>query len=69
VRGFPSGPLRRVFALFAETGPGTETAKRLQAEGVASKSGRPLDRGDVYKILNLRTYVGEVVHKGQVYPG
>lgn len=61
--------VRRVFELFVETGSGTETAKRLQAEGVASKSGRPLDKGDVYKILNLRTYVGEVEHKGQVYPG
>ena len=61
--------IRRVFELFAETGSGTETAKRLQAEGVTSKSGRPLDKGDVYKILNLRTYVGEVVHKGQVYAG
>ncbi|WP_431266963.1 recombinase family protein [Dankookia sp. P2] len=61
--------VRRVFELFAETGSGTETAKRLQAESVTSKSGRPLDKGDVYKILNLRTYVGEVEHKGKVYPG
>ncbi|TDH60796.1 recombinase family protein [Dankookia rubra] len=61
--------IRRVFELFAETGSGTETAKRLQAEGMTSKSGRPLDKGDVYKILNLRTYVGEVVHKEQVYAG
>ncbi|MGG5821923.1 recombinase family protein, partial [Falsiroseomonas sp. HW251] len=36
---------------------------------VAAKSGRPLDKGDVYKILNLRTYIGEVTHKGNVYPG
>jgi hypothetical protein len=60
---------RRVFELFVETGSGTETARRLQAEGVTSKSGRPLDKGDVYKLLNLRTYVGDVSHKGQVYPG
>jgi hypothetical protein len=30
---------------------------------------RPLDKGDVYKLLNLRTYVGEVEHKGKVYAG
>ncbi|MGK7865591.1 recombinase family protein [Falsiroseomonas sp. E2-1-a4] len=30
---------------------------------------RPLDKGDVYKLLNNRTYVGEAAHKGQVYPG
>ena len=61
--------VRRVFELFVETGSGVETVRRLQAEGVTSKSGRPLDKGDVYKLLNLRTYVGEVAHKGQVYPG
>ncbi len=59
----------RVFELFVETGSGTEAARRLQAEGVTSKSGRLLNKGDVYKLLNLRTYVGEVEHKGQVYPG
>jgi hypothetical protein len=64
-----AGRVRRVFELFAETGSGTEAAKRLQAEGVASKSGRPLDRGDVYKLLHNRTYIGEVSHKGQVYSG
>jgi Recombinase len=36
---------------------------------VAAKSGRPLNRGDVYKLLNNRTYLGEVAHKGQVFPG
>ena len=28
-----------------------------------------IDKGDIYKLLNNRTYVGEAVHKGQVYPG
>jgi DNA invertase Pin-like site-specific DNA recombinase len=61
--------VRRVFALFVETGSGVETVRRLQAEGVTAKSGRSLDKGDVYKFLNLRTYIGEVEHKGMVYPG
>ncbi len=61
--------VRRVFETFVETGSGIETARRLQAEGATSKSGRPLDKGDVYKLLNNRTYVGEAAHKGQVYPG
>ena len=61
--------VRRVFELFVETGSGVETVRRLQAEGVTSKTGRPLDKGDVYKILNLRTYIGEVTHKGNVYRG
>jgi DNA invertase Pin-like site-specific DNA recombinase len=61
--------IRRVFELFVETESGTGTARRLQAENVTSRSGRLLDKGDVYKLLNLRTYVGEVTHKGQTYPG
>jgi DNA invertase Pin-like site-specific DNA recombinase len=61
--------VRRVFELFVETGSGVETVRRLQAEGVTAKSGRPLDKGDVYKILHLRTYIGEVTHKGNVYRG
>jgi len=61
--------VRRVFELFVETCSGVETVHRLQAEGVTAKSGRSLDKGDVYKILHLRTYVGEVEHKGNVYRG
>jgi DNA invertase Pin-like site-specific DNA recombinase len=59
----------QVFELFVETGSGIETVKRLRAEGTTSKSGRPLDKGDVYKLLNNWTYVGDAAHKGQVYPG
>ena len=61
--------VRRVFALFVETGSGVETVRRLQAEGVTAKSGRPLGKGDVYKLLNQRTYIGEVAHKGNIYRG
>ena len=41
----------------------------LRAEGVTTKRGKPINKGDIYKLLNNRTYVGEVVHKGNVYPG
>ncbi len=61
--------VRRVFELFAETGSGVEAVRRLREEDVTAKSGRALDKGDVYKLLNNRTYAGEVAHKGQVYPG
>ncbi len=61
--------VRRVFEGFVETGSGTALAKQLQHEKLTSKTGRLLDKGDVYKLLNNRTYVGEVTHKGQVYAG
>jgi DNA invertase Pin-like site-specific DNA recombinase len=61
--------VRRVFEVFAETGSGAETVRRLRDEGVVAKSGRPLNKGDAYKLLNNRTYVGEVAHKGKAYDG
>ncbi|HRQ72508.1 MAG TPA: recombinase family protein, partial [Phycisphaerales bacterium] len=42
--------VRRVFALFAETGSGIETVRRCRAEGITTRSGRLIDKGDVYKI-------------------
>ena len=61
--------VRRVFSGFAELQSGTELAQALQRERLTSKSGRLLNKGDVYKLLHNRTYVGEAAHKGQVYPG
>ena len=61
--------VRRVFGGFVEIGSGTALARQLQQEGLTSKTGRLLDKGDIYKLLNNRTYVGEVAHKGQVYAG
>lgn len=61
--------VRRVFEGFVELGSGTALAKLLQHEGVASKTGRLLNKGDVYKLLNNHTYVGEAAHKGQVFAG
>ncbi|HEY8613248.1 MAG TPA: recombinase family protein, partial [Roseomonas sp.] len=61
--------VRRVFTAFLNTQSGTETARLLQAESRTSRSGRLLDKGDVYKLLNNGTYVGEAAHKGKVYPG
>jgi DNA invertase Pin-like site-specific DNA recombinase len=64
-----AGTVCRVFELFLQTRSGTGTARQLQAEGRTSKTGRLLNKGDVYKLLNNRTYVGEAAHKGKVYPG
>jgi hypothetical protein len=36
---------------------------------VRTKTGRPIDKGYIYKVLNNRTYLGEATHKGQVYVG
>jgi DNA invertase Pin-like site-specific DNA recombinase len=61
--------IRRVFEGFAAIGSATKLVKKLQAERVTTKRCRLIDKGDVYKLLNARVYLGEVVHKGNVYPG
>ena len=61
--------VRRVFQGFVEIGSGTKLTQVLRAEGVTTKRGKPINKGDIYKLLNSRTLIGEVVHKGNVYPG
>ncbi|MBW8270343.1 recombinase family protein [Caldovatus aquaticus] len=61
--------VRRVFERFAELGSATRLLPVLRAEGLVTKTGRPFDKGAVYKLLVNRTYLGEAVHKGKSYPG
>jgi DNA invertase Pin-like site-specific DNA recombinase len=61
--------VRRVFERFAELGSATRLLPVLRAEGLVTKTGRPFDKGAVYKLLVNRTYLGEAVHKGKAYPG
>ena len=61
--------VRRVFEGFAETGSATKLLPVLRQEGILTKTGRPFDKGAVYKLLTNRVYLGEAVHKGQSLPG
>ena len=61
--------VRMIFRRFIEKGSATVLAKALKQEGLTKKSGKPIDKGFLYKLLNSRTYIGDVVHKGDVYPG
>jgi hypothetical protein len=61
--------VRRVFEGFATIGSATRLVPVLRAEGVLTKTGRPFDKGSLYRLLNNRTYLGEVTHQGKVYPG
>jgi hypothetical protein len=44
-------------------------ARALRAEGITGKQGKLVDKGNLYRLLNNRVYVGEAVHKGTAYPG
>jgi hypothetical protein len=61
--------VRRVFDGFAEVGSATALTRLLRAEGITTKRGKPINKGDIYKLLNNRTYAGEAVHKGNSYAG
>ena len=43
----------------------TKLTQVLRSDGVTTKTGRPIDKGYIYKLLNNRTYVGEVDAQGQ----
>ncbi len=61
--------VRIIFELFARSTSTTAVMRELNARGVRSKHGRPIDRRVLYKLLQNRIYRGEIVHKGTVYPG
>jgi site-specific DNA recombinase len=71
--------VRHIFRRFLQLGSGTKLVRELKAKRRSTKSwttqggrrreGRPFGKGTVYKLLNNRVYLGEIVHKGNAYPG
>jgi site-specific DNA recombinase len=47
---------------------GIRSKQRVSAKGVATGD-QPFSRGAMFHLLQNRVYVGEIVHKGQCYPG
>src|SRR5437016_4046727 len=61
--------VRMIFERFMKIGSATTLARALLAERVTTRSGKPIDKGFLYKLLNNRVYIGEAVHKGTAYHG
>jgi hypothetical protein len=71
--------VQRIFADFVRTGSTTTLSQQLTADGHTTKSwttkkgvhrpGRPWNKADLYRVLSSCLYLGQVVHKGQRYPG
>ena len=71
--------VRFIFRRYAELGSVRLLKEELDACGIRSKSrtsasgraigGKPFSRGALYLILKNRTYLGEIIHKGQSRPG
>lgn len=66
-----------IFTRFLELGSATSLIKELRLDGATSKAwttqdgkirdGKPIDKSLLYKLLNNRTYLGELRHKEQWY--
>jgi site-specific DNA recombinase len=71
--------VRSIFRRYAELGSVRLLKEELETQGIKSKSwtsasgrrigDKPFSRGALYLILQNRTYLGEIVLKGQSHPG
>jgi hypothetical protein len=61
--------VRFMFERFARLGSVTKLIPILATEGIKAKSGKPIEKGYLYRIITNPVYVGEAVHKGISYPG
>src|SRR6202047_1038735 len=71
--------VRCIFTLYRELGGvrrvkeeadrlGFSTKRSTMASGI-ERGGRPFSRGHIYNLLSNPIYIGEIAHKGQLYPG
>jgi len=61
--------VRMIFERFVRIGSITKLIPVLAKDGVKTKSGKPIDKGHLYRIISNRIYIGQAVHKGASYPG
>jgi DNA invertase Pin-like site-specific DNA recombinase len=71
--------VRDIFARYLTTGNVRQLCDALEREGITTPArstgkgkvfgGVPFSRGQLYAILRNRLYIGEVEHRGSVYPG
>lgn len=61
--------VRTIFARFAQCRSTTELVRWLTEQGISSRRGTPFSKQALWKLLNNRIYLGEIVHRGQAHPG
>jgi site-specific DNA recombinase len=61
--------VRHIFERFLQVGSATTLVQELNAAGHRTKRDKPFDKGNLYKLLNNRTCIGEIEHKRTAYPG
>ena len=61
--------VRRIFKDFVRCRSTTDMVRELAGDGQTTKSGRPLTKQTLYKMMHNRIYLGEILHKGKYYAG
>jgi len=61
--------IQYIFERFREIGSGTHLLRELAERGITTRNGKRITKGFLYRVLNNRIYIGDVVHKGTRYPG
>ncbi|MEF8733286.1 MAG: recombinase family protein [Candidatus Accumulibacter meliphilus] len=61
--------VRRIFTEFTRCRSTTDMVRDLTADGQTTKSGRPIFKQMLYKMMHNRIYLGEILHKEKYYPG
>ncbi|ABK45417.1 Resolvase, N-terminal domain [Magnetococcus marinus MC-1] len=71
--------VRFIFQRYSECGSPTITLKGMADKGITNKTwtngsgklriGTPFNKSTLNRLLKNRVYIGEVVHKGNIYPG
>ncbi len=79
VNGLEAAQVRAIFDLYLEHRSLVAVAREVNCRGWTTKRwttkdgrehrGRPLGKGDIYRILTNVIYTGQVNHKGTIYPG
>ena len=79
VNGVEAATVRHIFERYLALGSVHRLLHDLQRDGIRSKrrvsakdkvtGDQPFSRGAMFHLLQNRVYVGEIVHKGQCYPG
>lgn len=60
--------VHRIFEQFIEERSTTKIVKELNEQGIQTKRNKAFCKQSIYKILHNRTYIGEISHKGEVFP-
>jgi DNA invertase Pin-like site-specific DNA recombinase len=79
VNGVQAATVRHIFERYLAIGSVHRLLEELERDGIRSKArvsakgkltgDQPFSRGAMFHLLQNRVYVGEIVHKGQCYPG